>query len=195
MDIFYNNEDFKKNVMKIKKDLKKYGNEQLFEIPKDFKIIRCNPDNFGSNIMFIQPPFKGGKYFETKEDKMLDKLCDKYGILKRTFTYCHLFPLEKISKNSIKEFKYWIHHFVDLVSPNIIIILGEEAELSFLKTKVLINENHGKEITEYNGIPVILTYPMDYYINNNNYEDVSYKQFIQNHDWKIIQTYYHKLIR
>lgn len=193
MDLFYNG-NFKQNIKKIKGDLVTYANRNNIPIPDDLYIIKFNPLYIGNNFLFIHPPFTGGEYFKDKENKYLEKLMDKYGIINKSITYCHLLPLERMNKNSIKSFKSWIHKLTDIVLPKLIVTLGEDAELSFISQKALLRDNHGKEIGEYNGTPIILTYPMEYYTNRAENIDNSYKLHIQENNWNVIKSYYDKLI-
>ena len=192
-DLFYNG-NFKQNIKKIKGDLITYAERNHIAVPKELFLVKCNPTIVGNNVLFVCPPFKGKEYFKEKEDKYLSRLIDKFGIVYKAITYCHLLPMDRMNKAAIKSFRPWIYRITDLLSPRLIVVLGEDAELAFINQKALLRENHGKEIGEYKGAPIILTYPMDYYLQRAEYEDPSYKQHLQENDWRIIEKRYGELI-
>lgn len=197
-DLFYNG-NFRQNIKKIKGDLIEYARRNNITIPNDLYVVKCNPLHIHNNILIVCPPFNGKDYFKEKEDRYLEKTLDKYGIINRSITYCHLLPLERMNKNAIKSFRTWIHRITDLVCPRLIVVLGEDASLSYLNQKALLRDNHGKQIGIYNDnfgsyTEIYLTYPMEYYLQKAEFEDDDYKNHLQQHDWTIIRNRYLKLV-
>lgn len=193
-DLFYSQgSNFKEQIGMLKADLVKYA-KSLGSVRKYFYVVEGKAENAGNNILLIQPPFTGKCHFEQKEDKLLKYILAKYNIFKTFITYAHLVPLKKHTKADIKAFGYWMDKIVEIVSPKLIVVLGEDAELVFFKRKFIMKDYHGKIIGDTNGIPIMLTYSLDYYISKSSYEDQSYKDFLEANDWSAIKNEYDRRI-
>jgi len=194
-DLFYNG-SFTDKIKKIKVDIKNHMSNCGVVIPKTLSLCRGNVDNVNNNMLIVGPPFQGSKYFESKNDKMLFTLLQDLGIDKVFYTYCHLFKLPHYSRETLQTFSIWIKTLTELIGPKLILILGEQAELSYLKRKVILKENHGTVIGDYNGIPLMLTYPVEYYSETGSkWETSSYKEKIMQKDWLSIKNKYNELIK
>jgi hypothetical protein len=196
MDLFYGT-TIAENISAFKKDLKivaqgydyAFGNKKIF-------IAYGRPEDAGNCILFVMPPLiPNTKPFQDKYSNYLIQLAGRYLLKNVIITSCFLIPLEQVSKANIKDFNPWMEKIVDIFRPKLIVALGEDAQFSFVKRKHILRDYHGQVIAQsQSGIDVILSYAMNYYIEKSEYEDPSYKSFIQQNDWRIIQKYYNERI-
>jgi len=193
----------------LRKDILKYAVKVGYK-KKILPIVYGTEKNVNNNILIVQPPFNDGrndernenkkikilnKHFEEDECTYLCQILQEYEIYNYFITYAHLLPLERHTKNGIKDFGCWITKLVDILGSKLVVVLGEDAQLSFLKRKCILKDFHGKKIGEYNGAPLLLTYPFSYYLNRSSYEDKNYKEFILKTDWAMIQDAYKRKIK
>lgn len=148
----------------------------------------------GNAVLIVQPPFTGRKHFDGEEFNQLLFILQEYQMHNYFITYAHLIKLERHTKEGIKAFGSWIWKLIDIIQPKMIVVLGEDAQLSFLKKKCILRDYHGQKIGSHMDIPIFLTYPISYYLNESSYENKSYKDFILNGDWKVLQEEYKRRI-
>ena len=67
---------------------------------------------------------------------------------------------------------------IEIISPKLIVTFSDSSAEIFMNQKPNIIERHGQTIYNHLGIPVILTYSMDYYTTRTGYEDNKYKSSI-----------------
>jgi hypothetical protein len=192
MDLFYQG-SFKEQVLAIKKSVLEVIKAKGVESKEKLALVFGVPENVGNNILFITPPYPGGKFYEDKDSYKLKQLAAEYKINKYFITYCCHY--ETRSRKDIKEYKIWIHKIIDVVQPTLIVCLGEHCIFSLFKRKVILRDSHGKIIDKHEGIPVMITYPVSYYTEKSEYEDIAYKTFLKNADWDKILEKYKELIK
>ena len=197
MDLFYGT-TVKENVIAFKKDLKQVALKYDYDFGKKrIHIANGNLENIGNCILVVGPPLKlNDKHFQDKYSNYLFKTALDFKMPNTFLVSCFPIPLERISKTNIKEFNPWMEKLVDIFRPKLVVVLGEDAQFSFVKRKHILRDYHGKIITKtVAGIDVLLSYTMDYFIDLSEFEDGSYKDFIRNADWTIIKKYYDERIK
>lgn len=162
---------------------------------KRLVLAKGNADDVGNNILVVCEPQKNMNWFSSKADKYAISILEKYEMPRYFLTASHLLPLKSVGREDIKAFSTWVQKITDLLEPRLIVLLGEHAEFCFLRRKFILRDYHGTEIGRYNGIPLLLTYPMSYYLNSVEYVDPGYKQFLENNDWTLIKERYDACIR
>lgn len=194
MDLFYQG-TFEEQISSLKKDIRKLAKSSGITFRHKLLLLWGSKENINNNILFIQPPYPGGKYFKDKDTEKLINTLNKYEISKYFITYCYHLLSPKITRKLIKQYSGWIKKLVDFVQPRLIVCLGEESIFSLFKRKSMIQDHHGKVFGIYQEIPVLLTYPMSYYYEKSEYEDVRYKNFLMDNDWNAIRDMYRKEIK
>lgn len=195
MDLFYQG-SFKDQIRLIKKDIKDLGKAQGLRYQNTFSLLwGSNLDAVGNNIFIVTPPYPGGKYYKDKYTLRLLDVLKNRGFSNYFISYCYHQPTNKVSRKNIKEYSTWIQKLVEITMPKLIVCLGEESVFSFFKRKTILRDYHGKEIDKFNGIPVMITFSMDYYTERSEYEDVNYKDFLLSNDWSKIKEKYNEVIK
>ena len=146
-----------------------------------------------NNMLIVAPP-PISKFFESPEDEKLIRILSEFNITNFFLTYYYLLPDKKISRKEVKDFSYWIKKITDILEPKLIVCIGEESQFCYLKQKKVIRDFHGKQIGDYNSIPIFAAYPAVFYMKKFDYEDPTYKDFMKNHDWGTIQKKYNEVI-
>jgi hypothetical protein len=194
-DLFYSTADSSADQLKLlQKDILDDARRMGIN-KKKLSVVFGDQEYVGNNVLLVQPPFSGRKYFDSQDFSHLLFILQEYEMYNYFITYAHLLPLERHTKDSIKAFGSWIAKLVDIIQPKLIVALGEEAQLSFLKKKCILRDYHGQRIGTHADIPIFLTYPTSYYLNESSYENKSYKDFILHSDWKILQKEYQRRIK
>ena len=158
------------------------------------KLFYGDINDIGNNVLIITDPPKA-KLFESREDKNLQNFISEFGLTKYFITYYYLLPNIKINRQEIKDFGYWIRQITDILDPKLIVCISEESQFCYFKRKFILRENHGKQIGEYNSIPIYASYPLCYYQKQSEFEDVTYKTFIKHNDWDKIKDKYNEVIK
>lgn len=198
MDLFYGS-TIEEQLKALKKDIKDYalrkyaydyGNKRIY-------VAFGQKENIGNNILIVVPPFKHNeKPFDDENCRYLNSILNTYDIKKFFFTPCFLIPKEQVSKADIKDYSQWVNKLADILQPKLIVAMGEDSTLSFFRKKFILRDFHGKVIGQSSQqVDIILTYSPEYYKEKSEYEDPSYKRFVQNHDWTIISSRYKQLIK
>lgn len=156
------------------------------------KLFFGDINNFNDGILTISTP-PATKLFESPDDKYLMDILEAIDLKKYFLTYNYLFFGDKANIKTIKDFGYFIRKLVDIINPKLIVCLGEESQFSFFKKKFLISDFHGKQIGEYEGKPIMTTFPISYYIERSQFEDHSYKDSIKTKDWNAIKEKFKEL--
>jgi hypothetical protein len=193
LDLFSQGKSTQELITLLENDVKAYRKKQGVESRSKTKIYYGNLEYINNNILIVTSPPKA-RIFETANDKNISDLLLSHGITNFFITYFHFISKEQISKKDIKDFGFYVRGFADIISPRIIVCLGEDAQLSFFKKKFLIEDYHGKEIGDFEGIPIYTTYPMEYYTEHSKFEDDSYKESLKDEDWNIIKERYKGVI-
>jgi uracil-DNA glycosylase len=195
MDLFYGT-SFEEQVKAFKKDLKAFASVSKEDLGKNVFIAYGNPEYVGNCLMVVGPPLrKGEKPFHDKYSKYLLQTINDFGLPNTIITSCYLIPKEQVSKVDIKNFSNMMSKLLDIFQPKLIVVLGEDAQFSFLKRKCILRDCHGKAITTHNDAPIIASYQMDYYLERSEFEDPSYKEYIRQSDWNRIAVEYKKRIK
>lgn len=195
MDLFYGT-SFAEQVKAFKKDLKEFSKSKEITLPKPLIIARGNPNHVGNCLLVVGPPLaKGERPFQDKYSKYLLQTTAEFNLPNSILTSCYLLPQEQVSKQDIKNFSSWIDKLTDIFQPKLIVVLGEDAQFSFLKRKYILRDCHGTVIARHNEINIVATYQMDYFIERSEFEDPSYKDFIRKSDWSKIAILYKGVIK
>lgn len=157
---------------------------------KSFSLVFGDEKFVNNNVLIVQPPFTKKNHFEEPECEALINTLHNYKMHNYFITYAHLLALDRHTKDEIKKFGVWVAKLVEIIRPKMIIVLGEEAELTFLKRKCILCDFHGQEIGRHEDIPIYLGYPFSYFLDKSSYEDTNYKQFIHDTDWNKFQEEY-----
>lgn len=197
MDLFYGN-TVEDQLKALKKDIKalalskygyNYGRSRLY-------VAYGQQENIGDCVLVVGPPLvKGSKPFEDPQYTFVKELLEKYSISKFFLTPHFIIPVDKVTKADIKEYSRLIDNIVEIVRPQLIVVLGEPSTFSFFRRKFILRDHHGKIIGTKDGIPIVLTYAPDYYKEKSEYEDPSFKKFLLDHDWKLIQSMYKEKVK
>lgn len=196
MDLFYQQSRLQDQVKALKKDIKSFAKVNNLKLDKSFKTLYGNLDSVGNCILIIQPPHElDAPFFKGKDFKFLLEILGVNGITNFFATYSSIFSIPVVSKKDIQNFAPWITKIVDIVQPHTIIVLGEEAPTLFNNHKFMLKDHHGTIIETFLNIPVILTYHMSYFLYSAPTEDITYKEYLREHDWKIIKERYTKVTK
>ena len=194
MDLFSSNLSVNQRLNEIKEKYKK-----LLEVDQNgkgkFTIIKGNKKNFENCILFIFPFVTEHGFFNAAfEKQFFISLLDKYNIT--NYIICYAQPAKSLgaARKTIKKSREIFYDLVEIIAPKLIVTFDDSSAELFMNQKPNIIEDHGKVVYNYNDIPVILTYNIDYYNKRTGYEDDNYKISILKEDWKIISDYYNNLI-
>lgn len=193
MDLFYQG-TFQEQIGLLKADIKKIAREQKVRFKSRLTLVWGTPAYVGNNVLIVMPPYPGGKFFKDKDTCQLQNILYANEITRYFLTYCYHIPKQKVTRKDIKEYSSWIKRIVDSVQPKLIVCLGEDSVFSFFKRKMILRDYHGQVMDKYEEIPVMLTYPISYYTERSEYEDLSYKNFILQSDWEGISKKYKGVI-
>lgn len=194
MDLFYQG-TMQEQVKALKKEIRALAKEKGIKISNRMALVWGIPANVGNNALIVQPPYPGGKYFQDGDTCQLQNILLSHGIQKYFLTYCYHIPQEKVTRKDIKQYGIWVRRIVDAVQPRLIVCLGEDSIFSFFKRKMILRDHHGQVVDRHEDIPVMLTYPVSYYTERSEYEDLSYKNFLLQSDWTGIKKQYDKEIQ
>lgn len=194
MDLFYQG-TLQEQIKALKKDIRVEAKKQGVAFKHKLALVWGIPAYQGNNILLVQPPYKEGKYFQDKSTERLKNTLNDYEITKYFITYSYHIPKDKVTRKDIKTYGSWIAKIVNAVAPRLVVCLGEDAIFSFFKRKMILRDNHGEIVGRHESIPIMLTYPFDYYTQKSEYEDSSYKNFLLDSDWKSIKNEYDKRIK
>jgi hypothetical protein len=192
MDLFYGT-TFEESLKRFKSDLKQFAREKYnIDFGKKNIKIAYGHLEVGDCTLVITPPLSiNDKPFQDKQTQYLINLLNEFNIDKFVITSCFLIPKLQVSKNDIKAFSPWIELLTDIFNPKVVVVLGEDAQFSFVKQKHTLKDYHGEVIASARtSAKVILTYPMSYYIDRSEFEDSTYKDFIKNSDWSNVAKLY-----
>jgi len=191
MNLFYGT-TFEEHVTAFKKDLREIAKHYSYDFGrKKIYIALGQPEHIGKCLLVIGPPIGVEQPFKDKYSDFLLQTASEFGITNVILSSCFLVPIERVSKNDIKNCQYLTEQLVEIFRPKLIVVLGENAQFAFVKRKFILRDYHGQIITTSNtGIDIILSYTMDYFLEKSEYEDPNYKEFIRNSDWTIISKIY-----
>lgn len=193
LDLFNIDKTPQERIDALKEDISKFKRSSGVDTKKSkIKLFFGNIENFNDGIFTVSTPPKA-KHFESSEDKYLVSLLESLELNKYFLTYNYLFFGDKANVQTIKDFGIFIRKLVDIINPKLIVCLGEEAQFSFFKKKFLISDFHGKQIGEYEGRPIMTTFPISYYEERSQFEDHSYKDSIKTKDWSSIKEKFKEL--
>jgi len=190
MDLFSANMTVEEQLEDLKNNIKNtYIKQDIIGKKTKIKLFYGSLDNIGNSILVITSP-PPAKFFESAEDKILYSFLNELNINNYFVSYFNLIPSTKINKQDIKDFGHWIRKLTDIIDPKFILCVGENAQLSYFKRKFILREHHGKIIGDYNSIPIYAIQQIMYYQKQSTFEDVTYKNYMKDTDWKeIIKKY------
>jgi len=188
LDLFYASLTIDEQLEKLKGEVKDLAKKEGLSLRKtSVKIVHGTMDKIpNQGALFIMPPLIG-KFGVGKDFKALVRLIEFHKLYAAFITYAHLVPREKRIRKDIKEFSTYIRKLLSIIQPKVIVCLGEESQFSLFKRKFLMRDYHGQVIGDEEGIPVMTSYEMEYYGGDSAYEDSTYKNFLQENDWKAIK--------
>lgn len=191
MDLFYGT-TFEEHVTAFKKDLRELAKQYSYDFGrKKIYIAYGQPSHVGKCLMVLGPPIGTGVPFQDKYSNYLFQTANDFGITNVVLSSCFLIPIEQVSKNNIKACHPTTEKLVEIFRPRLIVVLGEDAQFSFVKRKFILRDHHGQVIAKSNtGIDVVLSYTMNYFLEKSEYEDPSYKEFVRTADWTLISNLY-----
>jgi uracil-DNA glycosylase len=194
-DLFLTNKTPEEKIKELITNIKEHAKKDGLNLRRKITAGFGNFDNIGNNVLIVTDPPES-KYFDSGEDRRLYKILKDFEINKYFHTYYFWYKKNtKLSKSDVKKFGFWIKMFTNIIEPNLIVCLGETAQLSFLTVKSILRDNHGKQIGVYNEIPIYTSYPVSYYNEKSECEDHTYKHFIKNKDWSLIKEKYDKVVK
>lgn len=172
---------------------------ELFEAENNgagkFRIIKGDKKNFGNCVLLILPFVSSAGFMNANYEKNnLIGALEHYNIDNYVIVYAQPSKALGASRKLIKTSRSLMYELIEIVSPKMIVAFDDSSAELFLTQKPNIVELHGKEIHRHYGIPVYLTYNMDYYDKRTGYEDKKYKNSIFFEDWGNISTKYKELI-
>lgn len=193
MDLFYQG-TMEEQIILLKKEIRQLAKDKGTPIRNKFLLTYGVPSAVSNCVLVVTPPYSGGKFYQDKDTRKLIDILTTNGMTNYFITYCYHIPQTKVTKKTVKEYSPWIKRIVDAVEPRLIVCLGEETTFSFFKRKMILRDWHGRVIDKHADIPVMLTYPMSYYTEKSEYEDISYKNFLLESDWTGIKKKYDEVI-
>jgi len=179
-------------IKNLKENIRKWGKQQNFEVPKGLSIFNGNLVDIGNCLLFILPPFHGKKMYNNFHENTLRNLCTEFDIRYYFMTYCFPFTKDPVTSSNIKSYGSYIREIIELLNPKMIAIVGENTQNSLLSHKHLLKEHHGEIVTTQDR-PISLLYPSDYYIKRTRVEDKSYKFAIKDNDFGNLSKEWKKL--
>jgi hypothetical protein len=191
MDLFYSYLTSRGQLRKLKDEI---GGNLYDEVPKGFKIVTGNIEHINNCALLIMEHVTKHKFMRAPWDRKLVQLCTEYGINNKFITYSYLKDTESVSRSDITSSRKYIQLLLSIIQPKLIVVIGENTLLSFLSKKQLLVNFHGKIVGKYEEVPLILTYPMGYYLQYGRQDEKEYRESILLHDWTIIQEEYNKRI-
>jgi len=192
LDLFSSNRTIDERLDDLKIEIKQYQSKMGTDSKKTkIKLFYGDLDNFNDGVLTISNPPKA-KFFETPEDKIILNLLNSFGLDKYFLTYNYLI-LGTNTPKEIKEFGYFVRKLIDIINPKLIVCMGEEAHFCFYKRKFMMIDFHGKVIGDYEGRPIMTTYPIFYYGEKSKFENDSYREEIKRKDWTAIKDKYMEL--
>ena len=177
-------------MLKLKEDFKRLLFKDNEEVPEKFRVAGGKLSNAGNCILFVIDHVTQYGFMHARRELKLVELCMRYGIKNRMVTYSYLKPCKIVSRNEIIESKKLLQLFVSIVRPQLIVLLGEKTTFSFMNRKKLVNKEHGKIVGDHNGVPLLLTYGMDYYTEKMRSYERDYLDGIMRNDWEVIMSEY-----
>lgn len=196
MDLFYGT-TFEENILALKKDIKLVAEKHGKPFgKKKVYVAYGSQEDIGNCFLFVAPPLTPDtKPFQDKYSQYLFQTANEFGLSKIILTSSFLVPLEQVSKNDIKSFGSIVEKIVEIFQPKLIVVLGEDAQFSFVRRKNILRDNHGQIIARsQTGVEVMLSYAMSYYVEKSEYQDPSYKNYMRQTDWTVIAKYYKERI-
>lgn len=187
MDLFIKAANREQWIKKLKSNIKKWGKDNAYEVPKRFALAVRNTEKIEGTPLFILPPFKGSKMYDTFHDNTLRNICTHYGIIDYSMTYCFPFPKDPVTVHDIKDFSVKVYELIQLLSPSLIIILGEPAQHSLLSRKHPLDTWHGMIVPNCE-FKTMLMYPAEYYCRRTKNEDKSFKAALREQDWSNLKN-------
>lgn len=182
LDLFESHKTKLDQLKDLKKELKVYQNK-IVQTNKKLKLLYGDLDP--EYLVVTNPSIN---YFNEDKDKYIISLLSNHKFI---LTYNYLIQdinISKITITDIKKFSYFIQKIIDITEPKKIICMGENSIFSFFKKKFVVDEYHGKQIGNYNNIPIYLTYDPEYFITYTKTENREYKLSIQESDWRNINA-------
>jgi hypothetical protein len=193
LDMFSTGKTSEEQFDILRDEIKNYQKKIGLENKKNkVKLFFGDVKNVGSGVLVITSPPRA-KFFESSEDKPIINILKLFEIDKFFITYNYLLCRENITIKEIKEFSYFIKRLTDIICPKLIVCMGESSQFCFFKKKFMMIDFHGKQIGDYESIPIFTTYPSNYYEERSKHEDHLYKEQIRNKDWNIIKNRYEEL--
>lgn len=193
LDLFSSNRTVDERLEDLKLEIKSYQKKLGVDSKKTkVKLFYGDIKDFNTGIITVSNPPKA-KFFDAPEDKILLNLLSSYGLEQSFLTY-HYLILGTYTPKEIKEFGYYVRKLIDIINPKLIVCLGEESHFTFSKRKSLMIDFHGKVIGEYEGRPIMTTYPIVYYGEKSKFENDSYREEIKRKDWTTIKDKYMELV-
>lgn len=193
LDLFNVNQTPEQRLESLRGEIKEYQKAHGIDSKKTkVKLFYGDMANFNDGILVITAAPKA-KFFETPDDKFIISLLTSIELKKFFITYSCLVYGEGNTPKEIKEFGYYIKKLVDIINPKLIVCMGETSQFVFFKRKFMMGDFHGKQIGDYEGIPIMTTFPIYYYEEHSKFEDHSYKDQLKNKDWGAIKDKFKEL--
>lgn len=189
LDLFLSNKTPIEQLDMLRADIKDYQSKANIDSKKTkIKLFYGDIKYFNTGILVITDPPKA-KFFESAEDKLIINILNSYDLNEFFITYNYLIYGSGSTKD-IKNFSYYIKKLTDIINPKLIVCMGESSQFCFFKKKFMMSDYHGKQIGDYETIPIMTTYPIWYYEEKSKFEDHSYKEELRNKDWYAIKKRY-----
>lgn len=193
MDLFYQG-TIEEQITALKAEVRQMAKDKGVPFKNKLLLTYGVPSSVGNCALLVTSPYPGGQFYKDKNTCQLINILIANGISNYFITYCYHIHEDRVSRKTIKDYSPWIKRICDAVQPRLIVCVGEETVFSFLKRKAILRDWHGREIDKHEQIPIMLTYPISYYTESSEYEDLSYKNFLLQSDWTGIKKKYDEVI-
>ncbi len=191
MNLFYQNLTEEEQLSKLQRDTIQHLYNNIRK-PKKLEILRGDKEFIGNCALFLIDHVKTQGFMRGQGENALVDTCNKYRIDNRMVSYSYLRQSKSVSRTDIVGMREFLYILISIVNPFLIVALGEKTMFSFINRKILLANGHGSVVHYYNEVPVILTYPIDYYKSRENDSDQDYKDYILENDWNFIKEEYER---
>ena len=182
MDLFSKAKTREQWIRYVKTSIKKWGTDKGYEVPKNFSIAKCSTKESERIPLFVLPPFKGPKMFDTWNDNTLRNLCAHFSIINYVMTYCFPFIKDTLTNGDLKEYSDKLNEIIQLINPTILVLLGDQAQIPVLSRKHPLDVWHG-ELVPNCELKTMTLFSADYYCKRTKTEDKSFKYALRDNDW------------
>ena len=193
--------DFFMSTMTVTQQLKDISEQykKLLDIDQNgkgrFRLFKGNKTYFGNCMLIILPYISSHGFMNADYERVnLIETLNSYNMFNTIIIYAQPSKSHGPSRTLIKNSREILNNLLEIIDPNLIIVLDDSSAELFLNQKPNIIENHGTIITNHFNIPVVLTYNLDYYNKRTGYEDDNYKKSIFYEDWDYIYELYKERI-